>query len=161
LIQSAIIAVLTEGGKPRETSGVKESSSRMALAATDPYRGLALRVFDDYRDLLANYVQLFNVAFSDYIVVVAVDSRFDEHLLTYESPLYVDEEYTLPERLARLWRLFRASRQGYYVKYRTYTPTTLRSYHMIVESTEGVDVERIFLTTNAHEDEVNALSRDL
>lgn len=158
LIQSAILTVLTEGSKPREVVDRRGLDSIIDRAAKDPHRGLALRIFDNHSDLLGNYIQLFDIAVRDYIVVVALNSESDEHLLTYEAPLYLEEPR---ERLGKIIRLFRASRQGYYVKYRTDIPTTLRSYHLVAESTEGVVVERIFLTTNAHESEVQTLARDL
>jgi hypothetical protein len=119
---------------------------------------MALRIFDKYRPLLRDYLRLFDVAVNDHIVVVALDSEHDEHLLTYESPLYVNK---LDRWTARAGRLIRASRQGYFVHYRTDIPTTLRSYHLVAEAADGVDVGSIFLSTNADDNEVSALAKDL
>lgn len=158
LLQSAILTVLTEGSKPQteiETGGYED---RIRDAMADPYRKIALSVIDEYRTVLDDYAQLFDVAINDYIVVVALDGRFDEHLIAYESPLYTNDPGRWTDRVLRL---IRASRQGYYVNYRTDIPTTLRSYHLVAEAGDGVDVSRIFLTTNAHEGEVNTLASDL
>ncbi len=158
LIQSAILTVLTEGSRPQTTVDATRLADNIDRANSDPHRKLALDVFTSYQDLLTDYVQLFDVAVNDYLVVVALDARSDEHLLTYESPLYVNKRDRFG---ARLWRLIRAGRDGYYVSYRTDIPTTLRSYHLVAEAAEGVDVSKIFLTTNAHEKEVKALANDL
>ena len=158
LIQSAILTVLTEGSKPQARVDPAGLPSHVRLADLEQHRKMALNVFDACQSLLADYFQLFDIAVNDHIVVVALDSRIDEHLLTYESPLYVNER---DRWSARVWRLIRASRRGYYVSYWTDIPTTLRSYHLVAEAAPGVDVTRIFLTTNAHENEVDALSEDL
>jgi hypothetical protein len=158
LIQSAILTVLTEGSKPQTTVDSVGLEARIARAASDPYRQMALTVFDRYRHLLDDYIQLFDFAVNDYIVVVALDSSFDEHLLTYESPLYVTDRDSWT---AQVWRLIRANREGYYVSYRTDIPSTLRSYHLVAEAAQGVDISKIFLSTNARENEVTALSKDL
>ncbi len=158
LMQHAILTVLTEGSKPQTSIDTKSFSSHISNAQADPYRKAALTIFDKYEPLLDDYVQLLDIAVNDYIVVVALDGRFDEHLIAYESPLYVNDPGRWNERI---WRLIRASRQGYYISYRTDIPTTLRSYHLVAQAAEGVDVSRIFLSTNARENEVNALRSDL
>jgi hypothetical protein len=47
------------------------------------------------------------------------------------------------------------------VQYRTDIPTTLRSYHLVAEAAQGIDVGSIFLSTNADENAVNTLAKDL
>src|SRR5215467_1978653 len=158
LIQSAILTVLTEASRPQTAVDATGVQANIDRAISDPHRKKALDLFNTHQHLLADYVQLFDVAVNDYLVVVALDARSDEHQITYESPLYVNKQ---DRRAAQVWRLVRASRQGYYVSYRTDIPTTLRSYHLVAEADEGVDVSKIFLTTNAHENEVNALANDL
>jgi hypothetical protein len=159
LIQSAILAVLTEVSKPRvdDLRDGQHFYSGTAYVA-DPHRKMALQLFDNYKPLLIEFFQLLDVAINDQIVVVALNPQRDEHLLSYELPLYVNDPGKWHQRL---WHLLRASREGYYVRYITDIPTTLPSYHLVAEATPGVDVSQIILTTNAHEQEVRALERDL
>jgi len=159
LIQSAILAVLTEVSKPRvDGVGNGEDVHLAAADAADPYRNMALHLFEKYESLLAEFFQLLDVAINDQIIVVALDPERDEHLLSYELPLYV----TNPDKWRqRLWHLLRTSREGYYIKYITDIPTSLPSYHFVAEVIPGVDISQIILTTNAHEQEVRALERDL
>jgi hypothetical protein len=157
LIQSAILTVLTEASKPQIVATAGGADLQPA-GDIDRHRMIALRILDQFEQLLEDYLRLFEVAVNDHIVVVALDSQLDEHLLTYESPLYVNK---LDRWTARARRLIRASRQGYFVHYRTDIPTTLRSYHLVAEAAEGIDVSSIFLSTNADEKEVSALAQDL
>ncbi len=159
LIQSAILTVLTEVSKPAVTAKYPAKHAVFnSEGVIDPHRKMALRLFENYQPLLAEFFQLWDVAVNDHIVVVALNPERDEHLLTYELPLYVND----PGRWnQRLWRLLRASREGYYVRYETDIPTTLRSYHLVAEAVPGVDISQILLTTNAHAQEVQSLSRGL
>jgi hypothetical protein len=159
LIQSAILAVLTEVSKPGIDKAHEEKGFHFGAAdVADPYRKMALHLFDTYKSPLSEFFQLLDVAINDQIVVVALDPQRDEHLLSYELPLYVNDPGKWHQRL---WHLIRASREGYYVSYITDIPTTLPSYHLVAEATPGVDISQIILTTNAHEQEVRALERDL
>jgi hypothetical protein len=159
LIQSAILTVLTEVSRPEvgDEQGPTALPSDIA-EITNPTRRMALRLFEDYKPLLNEFFQLWDVAVNDHIVVVALNPEHDEHLLTYQLPLYVNNPGKWHQRL---WRLLRASREGYYVRYITDIPTTLRSYHLVAEATLGVDISQILLTTNAHKNEVHALARGL
>jgi hypothetical protein len=91
LVQSAILTVLTEASKPQTFLSANNNIDRVAYANTDPYRRMTLYILDKYSSLLKDYLLLFNLAVTDHIVVVALDSQTDEHLLTYESPLYVNK----------------------------------------------------------------------
>ena len=159
LLQSAILAVLTEVSKPESNHTRHGEDFRFEVpGVTDPYRRIALRLLDKYQPLLSEFFQLWDVAVNDHIVVVALSPERDEHLLTYELPLYVNDPGKWHQRL---WRLLRASREGYYVRYETDIPTTLRSYHLVADAIPGIDISQIMLTTNAHEQEVQALARGL
>jgi hypothetical protein len=159
LIQSALLVILTEVSKPV----ADDSRERMDLhfaaeGVANPYRKMALHLFDNYKSLLTEFFQLLDVAINDQIIVVALDPQHDEHLLSYELPLYVNDQGKWHQRL---WHLLRASREGYYIRYITDIPTSLPSYHLVAEAVPGVDISQIILTTNAHKQEVRALGRDL
>jgi hypothetical protein len=159
LIQSAILTVLTEVSKPGVDGSLDGNPFHLDDAdVTDPYRKMALRLFAENMPILSEFFQLFDVAVNDQIVVVALNPERDDHLLTYELPLYVNDPGKWHERL---WHLLRASREGYYVRYITDIPAHLRSYHLVAEAVPGVDITQIMLTTNAHQQEVQALVQDL
>lgn len=157
LIQAALLTLFTERNRPdaptvmRDTPGTVDGHVRQ-------YRNLALGVFDQYADYLKDYSALLDVALNQHLLVVALDATTDEHLLTYESPLNVSKRARLPQRI---WRAFRASGEGYYVQYRTSIPATLRSYHLVFECKSDVDINKIYLSTDADARTATSLESDL
>lgn len=157
LIQAALLTIFTERSGP-ENPMVKTATPGTVDGHVWQYRKLALHVFDHYSHYLKDYCALLNVALNDYLLVVALDATTDEHLLTYDTPLYVNER---PPFLQQAWRAFRASGEGYYVQYNTKIPSTLRSYHLIFECSSEVDIDRIYLSTDADAKAVTTLESDL
>ena len=157
LIQAALLTLFTERNRPdaptvmRDTPGTVDGHVRQ-------YRKLALGVFDQYEDYLKDYSALLDVALNQHLLVVALDARTDEHLLTYESPLHVSDRAPLPQRI---WRALRASGEGYYVQYRTSIPATLRSYHLVFECGSDVDIDNMYLSTDADARTATSLESDL
>jgi len=157
LIQAALLTLFTERNRPNNDR-IPEQTPRTVDGHVRQYRKLALDIFDRYKEYLTDYSALLDVALNDHLLVVALDPASDEHLLTYDSPLYVNENFPW---LQKLWRTLRASREGYYVQYRTSIPSTLRSYHLVFEAGTGVDVSRIYLSTDADAGTVESLREDL
>ena len=157
LIQAALLTIFTERSEPKipmarkATPGTVEGYVRQ-------YRKLALAIFDQYSDYLKDYCALLNVALKEHLLVVALDATIDEHLLTYDTPLYVNER---PPFLRRALRVLRASGEGYYVQYNTNIPSTLRSYHLIFECKPDIDINSIYLSTDADAKTVTSLKTDL
>jgi hypothetical protein len=157
LIQAALLTLFVERNRPEapadqiQTPGTVEGHVKQ-------YRKMALDILDDYATELKDYMALLNVALNEHLLVVALDATTDEHLLTYDSPLYVNKRSTV---LQGLRQTLRASGEGYYVRYETSIPSTLRSYHLIFESAPGVDISRIFLSTDADAKAVESLESDL
>jgi hypothetical protein len=157
LIQSALLTLFIERNRP-ETPTTQVQTPGTVDGHIRQYRKMALGILDEYATDLKDYLALLDVALNQHLLVVALDATTDEHLLTYDSPLYVNERSTLIEGL---WRTLRASGEGYYVQYTTSIPSTLRSYHLIFESAPGVDISRIFLSTDADAKTVKSLESDL
>jgi hypothetical protein len=157
LIQAALLALFTERNRPatatefRQTPGTVPGHIRQ-------YRNMALGVLDECADYLKDYLALLDVALNNHLIVVALDSTSDEHLLTYDSPLYVDERSTSARRL---WQTLRASGEGYYVQYMASIPSALRSYHVVIEAGPGVDISPMYLSTDADARTVESLGADL
>ena len=157
LIQAALLTIFTERNKP-ETPMVRKATPRTVEGHVRQYRKLALSIFDQYSHYLKDYCALLNVALNEHLLVVALDATTDEHLLTYDTPLYVNEN---PPFLRRAWRALRASGEGYYVQYNTNIPSTLRAYHLIFECRSDIDINPIYLSTDADAKTVTSLETDL
>ena len=157
LIQAALLTIFTERSGP-EIPMVSKVTPGTVDGHVRQYRKLALSVFNQYSHYLKDYCALLNVALNEHLLVVALDATTDDHLLTYDTPLYVNER---PLFLRRAWRALRASGEGYYVQYNTSIPSTLRSYHLIFDCESDVDINRIYLSTDADAKTVASLESDL
>lgn len=157
LIQAALLTLFTERNRPATSTDMKPTPGTVD-GHVKQYRKLALTVFDDYSSYLSDYSVLFDIALNEHLLVVALDSASDEHLLTYESPLQVTDRTHVAQGL---WRMMRASGEGYYVRYRTSIPSTLRSYHLVFESGPGVDIRQIYMSTDTDVKAVGSLDSDL
>jgi hypothetical protein len=157
LIQAALVTLFTDRNRPAarmtsvSTEGTVDGHGRQ-------YRKMALNIFDDYASYLKDYSSLLDIALNDHLLVVALDAATDEHLLTYDTPLYVSRK-AKPRQ--RIWRALRASSEGYHVQYSTSIPSTLRSYHLVFECASGVDIRPLYLSTDADARAVKALQSDL
>ncbi|MEU8633180.1 hypothetical protein AB0C38_13490 [Amycolatopsis sp. NPDC048633] len=153
LIQAGLQTLLTDRNHPQSETSASRPSGPQAKA-----RALALEVLREHKALLADYRSLLDIAVNDYLLVVALDSRTDEHLLTYDAPLRV----TGPRRQAlSLPAKLRANSRGYLAEYQSTIPAGLRSYHLVVETEAGVDIERMYLSTDADQVLVDELATDL
>lgn len=157
LIQTALLILFTERSRPDARTNLERTPETVAGHGAQ-YRKLADSILDQYEVYLRDYLTLLDIALNEHLLVVALDSRIDEHLLTYESPLYVNERATFVQRLRRT---LRASVEGYYVQYNTSIPSTLRSYHLVFESGPSVDLSQMYLSTDADARAVKSLELDL
>lgn len=157
LIQAALLTLFTERNRPDEPTPAKVTSGTVD-GHVRQYRKLALGIFDEYAHYLKDYSALLDVALNEYLLVVGLDATTEGHLLTYETPLYVNDR---PPFVRRILRALRASGEGYYVQYRANIPSTLRSYHLIFECGPEVDISHIYLSTDADVKTVESLESDL
>jgi hypothetical protein len=156
LIQSAILALLTERGRPRDRYK-RDSTLGTVGGAEYQYRKIALDILDTYENTLRDYYSLLEVALNDYLLVVALDGGVNEHVLSYESPLDIDDE--IPRRsLAQVWN---ARNRGYVVEYLGQIPSSLRSYHFVAETEPGVHITQMVLTTDSDRRSANEIRDDL
>lgn len=156
LIQHALVRLLTERGRP------SDNVDRVSTAGTveghgHQVRSLALEVLDRYIADTSPYAELLKFAVNNYLVVVELDNSKDEHLLSFESPLYVRHQ----PAGSQLWRRLRASRTGYHMRYVTHIQPTLNSYHLVVEAGVGLQVSTMYLSTDADDDVTRSTTRDL
>ncbi|WP_246257587.1 hypothetical protein [Amycolatopsis anabasis] len=162
LVQRALLTLLTERDHPANEFSLPPAEGTVSGHGRQ-CREIALQVLDDYRHLLVDYAQLLDIAVRDYLLVVALDDAVDEYRLSYETPLHVGEgaPATLLPRLAEEWRRVRASHGGYFVRYETTIPATLKSYHLVVKATPETEMARMYLSTDADRHQAENLARDL
>jgi hypothetical protein len=157
LIQAALVTLFSESNRP-DTRSFTPRTPGTVDDHRSQYRRLALNMLDDYANLLWDYSILLDVALNDHLLIVALDSTSDQHVLTYDSPLYVNRR---PTFVQRMWQTLRASQEGYYVHYWSSIPSTLGSYHLALQAGTGVDIGMMYLTTDADSAAVESLIADL
>lgn len=157
LLQHAIDVLVTERHcppasppQPREHGVVAGQGAR--------YRTIALAVLEKHEHVLVEFFELLDVALDNDLLIVALDPRRDEHVLTYETPLHVTSEEDAGHRLARL---VRSSSEGYHLEYRSSISSSIPAYHLVVDAEPGVDIARMYLSTDADARVAAALRADL
>ncbi len=141
LLQSALVTLLTERAQPGQRYE-RAATEFTVIGRGAEHKATALKILDEYAEALQDYFALLQVALSEYLLVVALDGRINEHVLTYESPV----EATEPRATSRLSRL---TRSKYVVSYKTQMPSTLRSYHFIAEAEPGIHITRLVLKSDS------------
>ncbi|GAB2982385.1 hypothetical protein LWP59_16745 [Amycolatopsis acidiphila] len=157
IIQQAILTMLTERNRPH--SGSRPSLTQHTVKGVNQhYREMAIHILDEYGPALRDYLHLLRVAMDDYFLVVGLDQSTNEHILSYTSPLRRTERPPLAKELVRR---IRSARRGYYVSYSSTVPGNLNSYHLVAETTDGLDIETIFLRADSDRELSEAISADL
>jgi hypothetical protein len=144
-VQYALATLLGDRNRPQSAAQDLRDES-----AIDGYgarrKTFALRVLRSLEGELSDYYSLLDVALNDYLLVVALPAAQEEHMLRYEAPLHVGQVSWGTQRLSKA---FRANNYGYVAEYRGQISPNLRAYHVVVNSEPGVDIEPLYLSTNA------------
>lgn len=157
LIQYAMLTLIGDRNRPQETV-LHATTDGTTPGYAAQHRAFVLRTMRALRDKLTDYYSLLDLAINDYLLVVALPSSHEEHLLRYDAPLHVGESRS---NRASLRNAVRANMHGYAVEYRAQISANLRSYHLVVETEFGVDIDPLFVTTNADARLVDRMSNDL
>ena len=115
-------------------------------------------MLDKHEHVLAEFFELLDVALDNDLLIVALDPARDEHVLTYETPLHVTSEEDAGHRFARL---LRSSAEGYHLEYRSSISSSIPAYHLVVDAEPGVDIARMYLSTDTDARTAAALRADL
>jgi hypothetical protein len=156
LLQHAIDILLTERHRPPSAS--RPQGAGLVAGQGARHRAIALAVLDKHEDVLAEFFELLDVALDNDLLIVALDPARDEHVLTYETPLHVASEEDAGHRVARL---LRSSSEGYHLEYRSSISSSIPAYHLVVDAEPGVDIARMYLSTDADVRTAAALRADL
>ncbi|GLY65644.1 hypothetical protein [Amycolatopsis taiwanensis] len=157
LVQQALMTLLTERNQPAENFSLPPAEGTVSGYGSQ-CRAMALNILDTHAELLAEYAQLLDIAVNDYLLVVLLDAAVDEHLLTYETPLYVEAK---APPLKEQWQRLLAGRRGYFVSYETTIPATVKSYHLVASTSPEAGVSHMYLSTDADRELVDSLVADL
>ena len=157
LLQHAIDVLVTERHRPPSESPRPRAEGVVAGQGAR-YRSIALAVLDKHEHVLAEFFELLDVALDNDLLIVALDPARDEHVLTYETPLHVTSEEDAGHRFARL---LRSSAEGYHLEYRSSISSSIPAYHLVVDAEPGVDIARMYLSTDTDARTAAALRADL
>ena len=157
LLQHAVDVMVTERHRP-PAGASREPAAGVVAGQGARYRSLALAVLDKHEDALTEFFALLDVALDNDLLIVALDPARDEHVLTYETPLHVTSDEDAGHRLARL---LRSSSEGYQLEYRSSISSSIPAYHLVVDAEPGVDIARMYLSTDADLRVATALRADL
>ena len=157
LLQHAIDILVTERHRP-PTGSPRPREAGVVAGQGARYRAIALAVLDKHEHALAEFFELLDVALDNDLLIVALDPARDEHVLTYETPLHVTSEEDAGHRFARL---LRSSSEGYHLEYRSSISSSIPAYHLVVDAEPGVDIARMYLSTDADVRTAAALRADL
>jgi hypothetical protein len=157
LLQHAIDVLVTERHRPPSESPRPRVEGVVAGQGAR-YRSIALAVLDKHEHVLAEFFELLDVALDNDLLIVALDPARDEHVLTYETPLHVTSEEDAGHRFARL---LRSSAEGYHLEYRSSISSSIPAYHLVVDAEPGVDIARMYLSTDTDARTAAALRADL
>ena len=157
LLQHAIDVLVTERHRPPSESPRPRAEGVVAGQGAR-YRSIALAVLDKHEHVLAEFFELLDVALDNDLLIVALDPARDEHVLTYETPLHVTSEEDAGDRFARL---LRSSAEGYHLEYRSSISSSIPAYHLVVDAEPGVDIARMYLSTDTDARTAAALRADL
>lgn len=157
LLQHAIDVLVTERHRP-PADLPRPRAAGVVAGQGARYRSIALAVLDKHEDVLAEFFELLDVALDNDLLIVALDPGRDEHVLTYETPLHVTSEEDAGHRFARL---LRSSAEGYHLEYRSSISSSIPAYHLVVDAEPGVDIARMYLSTDTDARTAAALRADL
>ena len=157
LLQHAIDVLVTERHRPPSESPRPRAEGVVAGQGAR-YRSIALAVLDKHEHVLAEFFELLDVALDNDLLIVALDPARDEHVLTYETPMHVTSEEDAGHRFARL---LRSSAEGYHLEYRSSISSSIPAYHLVVDAEPGVDIARMYLSTDTDARTAAALRADL
>jgi hypothetical protein len=153
LIQTALIRLLLDRAR-------SEDIVRSIPARSDQdsqYRNLAMQLLDSNPPLLERFYELLEVAAEEYFFIVALPEGVSGHILQYES--------TLTSRYARQpkprLRVLRNNYLGYYVQYESEIPPNLKSYYLQIESSPGIEIAPMYMSTEAESSFVSNVRADL
>jgi hypothetical protein len=153
LLQAALVTLLTERNKPSSSA---VSDHDYGDTPDGNCRRIVEDVFKRYRAALREYIDLLDIVVNDHLLVVALDPRRDEHLLAFDAPLHIEQR---PRR--SVTRLLRLANGPYWVRYETTVPATLRAYHLVAETEDGLEIDTMSLSSDADQSAVADLTDDL
>lgn len=161
LVQRSLMAIAMERAMPTEERK-RELATGTVLGPASRQRNLALSILEDSAPELQEYFRLLDVILTDYLVVVALPSSVDEHSLVYSAPLEAHTCISSPRYIVGSLRhsLLKPG-SSYTVEYETPVSSSLRAYHLVVETATDLMITNMFLSSNAETKAASAIGKNL
>jgi hypothetical protein len=159
LLQWGLVTLLGERTRPAAGPTFPELEGHQIVDGHGAkQKRIAGDVLDRLHGDLGDFFALLDLAMRDYLLVVALPVERDEHILHYDAPLHVAKKASLHKRIERAST---GRRRGYIGEYSCLISPNVRSYHLVVETQPGVEIDRLILTTDADREETQRLQSDL
>lgn len=126
---------------PQRPSGEPLRTARRRWAQPDHIRLAAATAVEQLFDANSPFLRLLDVASSEYLLVVLVETAHKDLYLRYEAPLLPAKEVVRGHG----WRQFG---QEFTVKYSTVIPRAVNSYHITVRVPEEIQLRRFLLSSD-------------
>jgi hypothetical protein len=160
LIQLALLTLFYERTPPNSRRPQPEPRHPAVKGLLAAHRDLACRVLMTNHDALFEFYQLLAISIRDYLVVVGLPSSKDEHHLHFKAALK-SRQQDRTGRVSAFIRQLAPARRGYSILYSTPLPPTARSYHLVAQTSDGLNIERMILSSNGDESAAKQLVGDL
>lgn len=155
----ATIATMVTGGRPRPGALPPPPADSARPTDSDIIREKAAAAVTQLFEQDSPFLQLLDIASSEYLLVVAMPAQQAQTFIRYEAPVIPALSKHLHSRTA-LWRWL-SVRHEFTVRYTTLIPRAVNSYHVTAEVPSEIQVRRFFLTTDVDFPALRSLVADM
>lgn len=158
LVEATIAAMVT-GGRPRPGALPPPAADSTRPTDSDTIREKAAAAITQLFEQDSPFLQLLDIASSEYLLVVAMPAHRAQTFIRYDAPVIPALSKHVRPRNA-LWR-WMSVRQEFTVRYSTLIPRAVNSYHVTAEVPQEIQVRRFFLTTDVDSPALRSLVADM
>lgn len=155
----ATIATMVTGGRPRPGALPPPPADSARPTDSDIIREKAAAAVTQLFDQDSPFLQLLDIASSEYLLVVAMPAQQAQAFIRYDAPVIPALSKHLRTRTAP-WRWL-SVRHEFTVRYTTLIPRAVNSYHVTAEVPSEIQVRRFFLTTDVDFPALRSLVADM
>lgn len=155
----ATIAGMVTGGRPRPGALPPPPADSARPTDSDIIREKAAAAVTQLFEQDSPFLQLLDIASSEYLLVVAMPAQQAQTFIRYDAPVIPALSKHLRPRTAP-WRWL-SVRHEFTVRYTTLIPRAVNSYHVTAEVPSEIQVRRFFLTTDVDFPALRSLVADM
>ncbi|MGB3438718.1 MAG: hypothetical protein WBA97_08185 [Actinophytocola sp.] len=158
LVEATIAAMVTSGRPRPGAVPPPPPADGGRLTDSDSIREKAAAAVTQLFEPDSPFLQLLDIASSEYLLVVAMPAHRAQTFLRYEAPVIPAlSKHLQPHSLLR-WN---SMRHEFTVQYSTLIPRAVNSYHVTAEVPQEIQVRRFFLTTDVDSPALRSLVADM